>query len=118
MITRSNDYAERRFLSRAARSSLQICTARNPTAHQGGANAQQPVGLGLKLMLVLNCSPKLKADLVISLSSGTMGYSISSNLLRDLDLALGNQRSCNGGPQHIDSLIQGVSPEGKQHGRF
>ena len=56
----------------------------------------------------MSTHPSSKSDLVITLACCTMGDSISSCLLGNLYLSLGNQWPSNRGPQQIDALVQRV----------
>ena len=55
-------------------------------------------------------SPQLKTHLVVALPSGAMRHRVRAHLLCDLYLALGDQRPCDGGPQQVYTLIEGVCP--------
>ena len=63
-------------------------------------------------------SPQLKANLVVSLSSGSVGHRISAHLLCYFYLALGDQRPRDRGTQQVHPLVQRVRPASISRGWF
>ena len=57
---------------------------------------------------------ELEAHLVVALAGRAVGDGVGANLLRDLDLALGDQRPRDRGAEEIRPLVERVRPE---HGK-
>ena len=55
-------------------------------------------------------SPQLKAHLVVALSGGAVRHRVRAHLPCDLNLALGDERPRDGGPQEIHPFVKGVCP--------
>ena len=58
---------------------------------------------------------KLKPNLVIALASRTMRNSLCADLVGDLDLALGDQRTSDGGAQQVLALVNRVAAKHGKH---
>src|SRR5512143_582078 len=58
---------------------------------------------------------ELETDLVVPLARCPMADSVRTFLICDLDLALGNKRPGNRGPEEISALVHGVRPQHGEH---
>ena len=58
---------------------------------------------------------QLEAHLVVALAGRAMGDGVGAGLLRDLDLALGDQRPRDRGAEQIGALIERVGAEHREH---
>ena len=58
---------------------------------------------------------ELEADLVVALAGGAMGDRVGADLLGDLDLLLGDQRTRDRGAEQVLALVERVGAEHREH---
>ena len=57
---------------------------------------------------------ELETDLVVALAGGAMGDGLGPGLMRDLDLALGDERPRDRGAEQVEPLVEGVGAEHRE----
>src|SRR5690606_26643409 len=57
---------------------------------------------------------QLETHLVVTLAGGTVGNGVGAGLVGDLDQALGNQRTGDGGTQQVFAFVDGVGAEHRE----
>ena len=58
---------------------------------------------------------ELEAHLVVAFAGGAVTHRVRARLACDVDLRLGDQRPCNGGPEQVHALVEGVGAEHGEH---
>ena len=60
-------------------------------------------------------SRQLEPHLVVAFAGRAVGHGVGPGFGRDLDKALGNQRSRDGGAEKIESFVNGIGAEHREH---